>query len=135
LIIALPTLRQCELLVDVLDSTESSAVNDLYPRFPARHEVSCQGGAVAQLGERLVRNEEVWGSIPHGSTRHYLKSLFSFMICDRIEGSLILSSSTSMNAFDNMTESVMSPSNGRRTLAPLFWRSCTMHKYWLFGSI
>jgi hypothetical protein len=25
-------------------------------------------GAVAQLGERLVRNEEVWGSIPHGST-------------------------------------------------------------------
>ena len=26
------------------------------------------GGAVAQLGERLVRNEEVRGSIPLGST-------------------------------------------------------------------
>jgi hypothetical protein len=28
----------------------------------------CDGGAVAQLGERLVRNEEVVGSIPIGST-------------------------------------------------------------------
>jgi hypothetical protein len=28
-------------------------------------------GAVAQLGERLVRNEEVWGSIPHGSTTRF----------------------------------------------------------------
>ena len=27
-------------------------------------------GAVAQLGERLVRNEEVSGSIPLGSTNH-----------------------------------------------------------------
>jgi hypothetical protein len=27
------------------------------------------GGAVAQLGERLVRNEEVRGSTPLGSTR------------------------------------------------------------------
>ena len=27
-------------------------------------------GAVAQLGERLVRNEEVRGSIPLGSTRN-----------------------------------------------------------------
>jgi hypothetical protein len=29
---------------------------------------ACDGGAVAQLGERLVRNEEVVGSIPIGST-------------------------------------------------------------------
>ena len=28
----------------------------------------CRLGAVAQLGERLVRNEEVRGSIPLGST-------------------------------------------------------------------
>jgi hypothetical protein len=28
----------------------------------------CPSGAVAQLGERLVRNEEVRGSIPLGST-------------------------------------------------------------------
>ena len=28
----------------------------------------CFGGAVAQLGERLVRNEEVRGSTPLGST-------------------------------------------------------------------
>ena len=28
------------------------------------------GGAVAQLGERLVRNEEVRGSNPLGSTKH-----------------------------------------------------------------
>ena len=26
-------------------------------------------GVVAQLVERLVRNEKVWGSTPHGSTR------------------------------------------------------------------
>jgi hypothetical protein len=32
-------------------------------KFPSRF-----GGAVAQLGERLVRNEEVSGSIPLGST-------------------------------------------------------------------
>src|SRR5579885_251617 len=30
---------------------------------------SAQGGAVAQLGERLVRNEEVRGSNPLGSTK------------------------------------------------------------------
>ena len=29
----------------------------------------CQLGAVAQLGERVVRNDEVVGSIPIGSTR------------------------------------------------------------------
>jgi hypothetical protein len=33
-------------------------------------------GAVAQLGERLVRNEEVSGSIPLGSTSSHLKLLF-----------------------------------------------------------
>ncbi len=34
-------------------------------------------GAVAQLGERLVRNEEVSGSIPLSSTIHrFLSSLF-----------------------------------------------------------
>ncbi len=32
------------------------------------HTVS-SGGAVAQLGERVVRNDEVVGSIPIGSTR------------------------------------------------------------------
>ena len=41
-------------------------------------------GAVAQLGERLVRNEEVSGSIPLGSTnpkaptnRHFCRMLLS----------------------------------------------------------
>jgi hypothetical protein len=34
-------------------------------------------GAVAQLGERLVRNEEVRGSIPLGSTKYLRKSLKS----------------------------------------------------------
>ena len=34
--------------------------------------MNAQGsGAVAQLGERLVRNEEVSGSIPLGSTLSY----------------------------------------------------------------
>src|SRR5262245_59058267 len=38
-----------------------------FPR--ARHDVAARPeGAVAQLGERLVRNEEVRGSIPLGST-------------------------------------------------------------------
>jgi hypothetical protein len=30
-------------------------------------------GAVAQLVERVVRNDEVWGSIPHSSTTSTLK--------------------------------------------------------------
>ena len=39
----------------------------------------CFGGAVAQLGERLVRNEEVRGSTPLGSTTRLSRSsLFSF---------------------------------------------------------
>src|SRR5262249_38843250 len=38
-----------------------------FPR--ARHDIAARPeGAVAQLGERLVRNEEVRGSIPLGST-------------------------------------------------------------------
>jgi hypothetical protein len=32
-------------------------------------------GAVAQLGERLVRNEEVSGSIPLSSTKTILKNI------------------------------------------------------------
>ena len=35
---------------------------------PPAHEKAQGSGAVAQLGERLVRNEEVSGSIPLGST-------------------------------------------------------------------
>src|SRR5215469_3188707 len=38
-------------------------------RIFARNDACrCLGGAVAQLGERLVRNEEVRGSTPLGST-------------------------------------------------------------------
>jgi hypothetical protein len=36
------------------------------------------GGAVAQLGERYVRNVEVRGSIPLGSTKFFLKFEFYF---------------------------------------------------------
>src|SRR5215813_10139885 len=43
-------------------------------RIFARNDVCrCPGGAVAQLGERLVRNEEVRGSNPLGSTIHRQK--------------------------------------------------------------
>jgi hypothetical protein len=39
-----------------------------------RPRAAASGGAVAQLGERLVRNEEVRGSTPLGSTtRHHLR--------------------------------------------------------------
>ncbi len=38
----------------------------------AKQRISCHPpppfGAVAQLGERLTGSQEVWGSIPHGST-------------------------------------------------------------------
>ena len=44
----------------------NKAVLDTPPPFP--HYPRSQGGAVAQLGERLVRNEKVSGSIPLGST-------------------------------------------------------------------
>ena len=64
--------------VTVLDLTSERTVNG--PDFPAAiphicgnrgaipliaHEVH---GAIAQLGERIVRNDEVGGSIPPGST-------------------------------------------------------------------
>src|SRR5262249_62002774 len=42
------------------------AVNGAHPQPPATRLHF--GGAVAQLGERLVRNEEVRGSTPLGST-------------------------------------------------------------------
>jgi hypothetical protein len=45
-----------------------------------------------------------------------------------IGASLILSSSTSMNAFDKISDSVASPSNGKRTSLPWASRSCTMQK-------
>ncbi len=35
---------------------------------PGNDTATCQGGAIAQLGERVVRNDEVGGSIPPGST-------------------------------------------------------------------
>ena len=44
------------------------------------------GGAVAQLGERLVRNEEVRGSIPLGSTSPDMQIPLFFQI-DRLENS------------------------------------------------
>ena len=72
------------------------------PKHPRNGTIPLPIGAVAQLGERLVRNEEVRGSIPLGSTSNDLKSLFPFIILDRIDASLILSSSTSMNAFDKI---------------------------------
>ena len=36
--------------------------------MPPRHDAPDQGGAIAQLGERLVCNQKVAGSIPAGST-------------------------------------------------------------------
>ena len=52
----------------VVDSPERPAVNGA--QFVAGRHISgaSKVGAVAQLGERLVRNEEVGGSIPPGST-------------------------------------------------------------------
>ncbi len=43
---------------------------------PVRRQIQVgqvQIGAVAQLVERVVRNDEVWGSIPHSSTKSTLK--------------------------------------------------------------
>jgi hypothetical protein len=36
-------------------------------------------GAIAQLGERVVRNDEVGGSIPPGSTRDLLEATIALM--------------------------------------------------------
>src|SRR5437016_12698726 len=51
----------------VLDLTLGRTVNgaDCRPDF---HPVNGRNGAIAQLGERVVRNDEVGGSIPPGST-------------------------------------------------------------------
>ena len=51
----------------VLDLRLGGTVNgaDCRPRYSARTGLD---GAIAQLGERIVRNDEVGGSIPPGST-------------------------------------------------------------------
>src|SRR5262249_38909758 len=47
-----------------------NGVLELMARTRSQAQLGCIfGGAVAQLGERLVRNEEVRGSTPLGSTR------------------------------------------------------------------
>jgi hypothetical protein len=46
-------------------------------RAPSPEPVAHRFGAVAQLGERLVRNEEVSGSIPLGSTTLPVRIVFS----------------------------------------------------------
>ena len=50
----------------VLDLTLARIVNGGDPRPPDMK--GCRNGAIAQLGERVVRNDEVGGSIPPGST-------------------------------------------------------------------
>ena len=55
----------------IVDSTDPPDVNGALAGEPAIARFRafvCPLGAVAQLGERLVRNEEVRGSIPLGST-------------------------------------------------------------------
>ena len=58
----------------VLVALTSEAVLTILPPFsrmaalPARDFKPCWCGAVAQLGERVVRNDEVSGSIPLSST-------------------------------------------------------------------
>ena len=44
------------------------------PALAVNRRTVASGGAVAQLGERLVRNEEVRGSTPLGSTTGYRSS-------------------------------------------------------------
>src|SRR5258708_20091766 len=74
LIIALPSLRQRT--VGACVASGGRGAISLTPWTPGRKwphsrvpaRCSHFGGAVAQLGERLVRNEEVRGSIPLAST-------------------------------------------------------------------
>ena len=51
-----------------LDTLPGGPINGPHSQVPAAPFGLHLGGAVAQLGERLVRNEEVRGSIPLGST-------------------------------------------------------------------
>ena len=54
-------------ILAVLDLAMFGIVNG--PHLPARiHVIPAAEGAIAQLGERVVRNDEVGGSIPPGST-------------------------------------------------------------------
>src|SRR6202012_4059763 len=55
----------------VLDLALARIVNgaDCWPPGPVQETFeAARGGAIAQLGERVVRNDEVGGSIPPGST-------------------------------------------------------------------
>jgi hypothetical protein len=60
------------------------------PGLPVRQSVlqfAPARGAVAQLGERLVRNEKVSGSIPLGSTIHlfaWLLLIYAHLRCNSI---------------------------------------------------
>ncbi len=69
--------RNCDCLAPALstcliDLAGGPALNGRYPPTGAAR---CRSGAVAQLGERLVRNEEVRGSIPLGSTILHIAAL------------------------------------------------------------
>ncbi len=55
-----------------MDSLTARPVPSIFRRLP--------GGAVAQLGERLVRNEEVRGSIPLSSTTRSLPPWVVFVL-------------------------------------------------------
>jgi hypothetical protein len=50
----------------------------LFPELPSTGKLMKVCGAVAQLGERLVRNEEASGSIPLSSTNSFPFSSLTF---------------------------------------------------------
>ena len=52
------------------DNARPKWPHSLILQCPVHHTATSQGGAIAQLGERVVRNDEVGGSIPPGSTNH-----------------------------------------------------------------
>ena len=72
---------QLELLLD-----KSVALRNLFPlvEWVLLFKLFHPCGAVAQLGERLVRNEEASGSIPLSSTKYikYLEPLAKFPSSD-----------------------------------------------------
>ena len=74
------------------------------------------GGAVAQLGERLVRNEEVRGSNPLGSTIYRQIHWFSYRIAQIGLTTILLASANSRSSPRTVAFVVASPALARSLL-------------------
>ena len=68
-----------------------------------RRSNSPRRGAIAQLGERIVRNDEVVGSIPTSSTKFFLRFFLVYSFAREVPRTLGISAAGSRSASPSLT--------------------------------